>query len=234
VKRFFIASSLTHVLFVAFLLTVGALRSKSTSPTYTIDLVTSFGGGSPEKPAPPVVAVPASKPIVAPPSPAPVEEEDEPQDDIFAEDKTVKHKPKAKKAISKEKEAIRDSGQTDKGQGATAGSATGMGAAGPALVATEGGIPFPYPWYLKTIADRLDKQWKPPQQFQSDTLCQITFEIRRDGQISGSSIEKSSGDGFFDQLALRAVLYASPLPPLPAGYPESNLKVHMKFVGKRS
>jgi TonB family protein len=57
--------------------------------------------------------------------------------------------------------------------------------------------------------------------------------INRRGEISGSQISKSSGDQLFDQLALRAVLYANPLPPLPNGFPDDTLKVHMKFVGRR-
>ena len=97
----------------------------------------------------------------------------------------------------------------------------------------DAGPAFPYPWYLKSIADKLDQQWHPPQDFQPDTLCQIAFVIRRSGQISDSTVEKPSGDSFFDQLALRAVLYSNPLPPLPGGFPDDTLRVHMKFVGKR-
>ena len=109
----------------------------------------------------------------------------------------------------------------------------GLPGSGSGIVA-DAGPAFPYPWYLKAIADRLDKQWHPPQEFQPDTLCQVTFVISRAGQISGSQISKSSGDSLFDQLALRAVLYSNPLPPLPNGFPDDTLKVHMKFVGRRT
>jgi TonB family protein len=78
----------------------------------------------------------------------------------------------------------------------------------------------------------LDKNWKPPREFQSDTVCQIGFTISRDGQVSAAQIEKPSGDTLFDQLAQRAVLYSNPLPPLPEGFPDSTLRVHMKFEGK--
>ena len=110
----------------------------------------------------------------------------------------------------------------------------GMGFPGGAGIVADAGPAFPYPWYLKAIADKLDKQWRPPQEFQADTICQVAFVIHRDGRMSDSSVEKASGDAFFDQLALRAVLYANPLPPLPTGFPEETLRVHMKFVGKRS
>ena len=94
---------------------------------------------------------------------------------------------------------------------------------------------FPYPWYSEEaiFADRLDKQWHPPQEFEPDTLCQVSFVISRSGQVSESQISKSSGDALFDQLAMRAVLYANPLPPLPNGFPDETLRVHMKFVGRR-
>jgi TonB family protein len=44
-----------------------------------------------------------------------------------------------------------------------------------------------------------------------------------------SEIEKSSGYAFFDQTALRALLSATPLPPLPAGYTDQYLGVHFGF-----
>lgn len=112
------------------------------------------------------------------------------------------------------------------------GSGVGMGGAEGAGVVGDAGPAFPYPWYLKAIADKLDKQWHPPQEFQSDTVCTVAFTIHRDGQISDQSVEKRSGDTFFDQLAERAVVYTNPFPPLPAGFPDETLKVHMKFVGK--
>jgi TonB family protein len=112
------------------------------------------------------------------------------------------------------------------------GGVGGAGGAGGAGISTDSGPAFPYPWYLKAIADKLNAHWKPPKDFQEDTLCQIAFVINRDGQVSDTKVEQPSGDSTFDQLAQRAVLYANPLPPLPSGFPEDALRVHMKFVGK--
>ncbi len=94
------------------------------------------------------------------------------------------------------------------------------------------GQPFPFPWYLKTVSDRLDRQWTPPDSASERTLCQVSFVIARDGRISGERISKASDDPFFDQLALRAVQAANPMPALPSGYPEATLNVHMTFKGK--
>src|SRR5207249_12199680 len=57
----------------------------------------------------------------------------------------------------------------------------------------------------------------------------VYFRIGRDGQVSLTQIESSSGYAFFDQTALRALLSATPLPPLPAGYADQYLGVHFGF-----
>ena len=116
---------------------------------------------------------------------------------------------------------------------APAVSTAGAGATrGWGVVADAGGQAFPFPWYLKSITERLDKAWSPPERFQDDTICQVTFVIGRDGRVSGVTLRKSSGDDFFDQLAIRAVQASDPMPPLPGGFPEDRLMVHMKFIGK--
>ncbi len=49
----------------------------------------------------------------------------------------------------------------------------------------------------------------------------VKFTIQRDGTITGAEVEKSSGYTALDIAALRAVVGARQLPPLPAGVPES-------------
>jgi len=188
-----------------------------------------------------VTPSPEAKPSV--PAPAVEAEKPAPKEAIRVVDKAQKKQPvlpkteKAKPHSAAFEAAMRAAqGEAPTlGGGAAAGNSgtgVGMSGAGGAGVVGEAGPAFPYPWYLKAIADKLDKQWHPPQEFQSDTVCTVAFTIHRDGQVSDPSVEKRSGDTFFDQLAERAVLYANPLPPLPAGFPDETLKVHMKFVGK--
>ncbi len=57
----------------------------------------------------------------------------------------------------------------------------------------------------------------------------VFFAIDRDGTIRDAKIEDASGNGLYDRAALRAVLEASPLPPLPFGYSGTYLGVHLKF-----
>jgi TonB family protein len=57
----------------------------------------------------------------------------------------------------------------------------------------------------------------------------VHFRIGRDGQVSLTEVESTSGYAFYDQTTLRAILAATPLPPLPAGYTDEYLGVHFAF-----
>jgi TonB family protein len=229
-KSFFVFSTLAHGLLLASFITLGTLLSKPRMSYYAVDLVSSLPAGGPAAvPTAFPAAIATPKVMTAPKAtaPSPAAEEEVPAED------TIRLLAKLKK-----KRLALAKGQPQVSPGAAAAPAAsghggiGLPGSGAGIVA-EAGTAFPYPWYLKTIADKLDKQWKPPQEFEPDTVCQVTFVIARSGELSGSKITTSSGDQLFDQLALRAVLYANPLPPLPNGFPDDTLKVHMKFVGRR-
>jgi TonB family protein len=57
----------------------------------------------------------------------------------------------------------------------------------------------------------------------------IVFHIRRNGTVEDASVETSSGVPLFDQVALRAVLAASPLPPLPADFKMDRVRLLFDF-----
>ncbi|MFA5976168.1 MAG: energy transducer TonB [Elusimicrobiota bacterium] len=246
-KGYFALSLAAHSAFFGFLMILGTLLARPRLAYYSIDLF-SMPSGTPG-------GSPAAATVSPPPSPGKTAAKPEEFQRVVPHSKAlskeairligkVKKKVLPKPAVvSKPKPssnfeaAMRALGREDnQASGAGTGGATGLpgnsGGGGSGIVA-EAGTTFPYPWYLKSIADRLDKQWHPSQEFEADTVCQVAFVIHRDGQLSESKIEKPSGDTFFDQLALRAVLYSNPLPPLPSGFPDDTLRVHMKFVGKR-
>jgi protein TonB len=228
-----------HSALLAALLVVGTLLSKPRMSYYAVDLMSSLpAGGSAAGPvvSPVTSPTPAPKMVSAPKavSRAPAAREELPDQD------TMRLLAKLKqKRLAQKKGSPAPSTQDSQGAEESAPAPSGAGRGGLGLpgsgagVVGDAGPAFPYPWYLKAIADRLDKQWRPPQEFDPDTVCQVTFVIDRTGQISGSKISKSSRDQLFDQLALRAVLYSNPLPPLPNGFPDDQLTVHMKFVGRR-
>jgi len=238
-KSYFFFSCAAHGCFLAALIVVGTLLSKPRMSYYAVDLFSApAGGGAVTGPTVSPVAAPAPPapkamrvPKVSAPAPRAAEEELPDQDTIRM---LAKLKKKRLGIIKSQPQAAESQGNSESAASSQNSERGGAGVPGSgAGIVAEAGPAFPYPWYLKTIADRLDKQWHPPQEFEPDTLCQVTFVISRGGQISGSQISKSSGDALFDQLALRAVLYSNPLPPLPNGFPDETLKVHMKFVGRR-
>jgi TonB family protein len=95
---------------------------------------------------------------------------------------------------------------------------------------TDGDFRFAY--YLASLRNKIGSRWVPPQGVDARSRpvkTTVYFRVHRDGKITQASIETSSGYAFFDQTAMRALLAATPLPPLPAGYPDNYLGVHFGF-----
>ena len=87
---------------------------------------------------------------------------------------------------------------------------------------------FPYTIYIDRMRVLISQRFLRPQAGNNLTT-RISFTINRDGSIRDAKTEIPSGDGTFDRAALRAVLEASPLPPLPFGYNGTYLGVHLTF-----
>jgi protein TonB len=87
---------------------------------------------------------------------------------------------------------------------------------------------FPYTIYIDRMKTLIGQRWLRPQAGNGVTAT-VSFVIDRDGTIRDAKNEIPSGNGTFDRAALRAVLEASPLPPLPFGYNGTYLGVHLTF-----
>jgi protein TonB len=87
---------------------------------------------------------------------------------------------------------------------------------------------FPYTIYIDRMKTLIGQRWLRPQGVTGVTAT-VSFVIDRDGTIRDAKNEIASGNGTFDRAALRAVLEASPLPPLPFGYNGTFLGVHLTF-----
>lgn len=97
-------------------------------------------------------------------------------------------------------------------------------------VATDGDFRFAY--YLAAIRNKIGSHWVPPPGLDAQgrqIRATLYFRILRDGQVSLASVETTSGYAFYDQTAMRALISAEPLPPLPAGYTDQYLGVHFGF-----
>jgi TonB family protein len=98
---------------------------------------------------------------------------------------------------------------------------------GSGVTQLEGGD-FPYSIYIERMKTLIGTHWFRPQVGENSAAI-VYFAIDRDGTIRDAKVENASGNGLYDRAALRAVLEASPLPPLPFGYSGTYLGVHLKF-----
>jgi protein TonB len=105
--------------------------------------------------------------------------------------------------------------------GLPTGSAQGVGAL------TLNAADFPFAWYLRQVQSKISREWEA--RARDGIQPQVVFDIRRDGKITGLTVEKTSGNPLYDQAALRAITDATPFPPLPDEFKESFLRVHLGF-----
>ena len=90
---------------------------------------------------------------------------------------------------------------------------------------------FEFTYYLMLIRNKVAQNWAPPAGLEPGRRVQavVYFRVGRGGGISSIRIETSSGVEFFDRSALRSVTVSDPLPPLPLGFPGSDLGIHFGF-----
>ena len=48
--------------------------------------------------------------------------------------------------------------------------------------------------------------------------AKVEFTVLRSGRVGNAKLQVSSGNFYFDQAAVRAILMSSPLPPMPEGF----------------
>lgn len=102
------------------------------------------------------------------------------------------------------------------------GLSQGGGGAGGHLEVTD----FCCPEYLVTMSTLIRRNWN--SQVGAVGRTHLRFVIQKDGRIADITIEQSSGVETMDSFARRALLLTK-LPPLPPGYTEPALAVHLYF-----
>jgi TonB family protein len=232
-KKFFFFSFTAHGLLFGGLIVLGTLISHPRMSYYSVDLVSSLPSGAP---APQPVAAPVeAPPVQEPPAVVPVAPVKVSPEAIKTVDKTVK---KPRRTVAPPKPQVKAPPKLPSWAVANTVDTTQESSASPlgsnaSAVSANAGPSFPYPWYMKLISDRLDKQWHPNDDALG-TDCEVSFVIGHDGQVSNIKVSHPSGDPFFDQLAQHAVSDSNPMPPLPSGYPEPKLNVHMTFKSRKN
>lgn len=109
-----------------------------------------------------------------------------------------------------------DEGGKGKGLGIGYGPGTGGGFGG-------------FGSYLKILRARIWSEWTQTAVYGSKQICIVGLTVTRSGDIQNIKLEKGSGDAFYDNVALRAVRNASPLPPLPASFQDSEQRFRIQF-----
>jgi TonB family protein len=99
------------------------------------------------------------------------------------------------------------------------------GDAGASVTAMEGVGDFELGWYKGAVTAALFAQWRKPilEGITEPREVRVTFQIQRDGRVTGPQVDGASGVPSLDRSALRAVADASPLPPLPPNWREPTL-----------
>ena len=91
---------------------------------------------------------------------------------------------------------------------------------------------FPFNYYLENMIGRISSNWLKAQvsSGMSDELFTVVrFKIYRDGKISVVEIEESCGIRALNMAAVRAIQSSAPFAPLPNGYEEEALIIHLRF-----
>jgi TonB family protein len=91
---------------------------------------------------------------------------------------------------------------------------------------------FPFNYYLENMIGRISSNWLKTQvsSGMSDELFTVVkFKIYRDGKISVVEIEESCGIRALNMAAVRAIQSSAPFAPLPNGYEEEALIIHLRF-----
>lgn len=110
------------------------------------------------------------------------------------------------------------------GSGSSAGDGPGTGVGG--LKFDQPG--FNYPYYYERVKIAIETNWfKPTATIPTSPV--VHFTIQKDGTITDPELVTSSGLPFVDRAALRAVVAASPLPPLPGDFQAGRVSLSVLF-----
>ena len=86
--------------------------------------------------------------------------------------------------------------------------------------------------YYGLIWAKIKQSWTIPEHLlkeRVDLETIIVILIERDGKVQKSWFEKKSGNALYDQMAMRAIIKAEPLPPIPKELNQESLEIGIRF-----
>ena len=150
--------------------------------------------------------------------------------------KREKSPPSQKKAVIQKQASDAESGTkegTGPGISLGVGAGTGGGAGFGSEFSSQIGLSnFPFNYYLENMIGRISSNWLKTQissGMSGEMFTVIRFKIYRDGKISVPEVEQGCGIRTLDLAAVRAIQSSAPFAPLPDGYEEESLIIHLRF-----
>ncbi len=116
--------------------------------------------------------------------------------------------------------ALADTGARGQGFGLSTGGGAGTGSR---LDVAD----FCCPDYIILMVDKIRGNWN--KQVEVRGVVSIKFTIQRDGRLTDTAVDRSSGTLALDQNALRAVMVTRQLVALPSAFPNPTLTVYLNF-----
>ncbi|MBN2282330.1 MAG: TonB family protein [Deltaproteobacteria bacterium] len=105
------------------------------------------------------------------------------------------------------------------------------GRPGPILSRGDTALSMKMQVYYTVIWSKIREQWALPQGILDDDtiVAVVDLKILRNGEIADLTLEKRSGNTYFDESAVKAVRKAAPFPPLPEWLDQSVFEVGIRF-----
>ncbi len=222
-----------HLLFL-FALMYGHLlpsRSIDYTPVYKVNLVSSASeaGGKPRAveavKTPPQIHAAVPKP--APRMILPIEKKAPSTSELLSAIKHVNSELKRQQMLQAIQDALKGENAPAATRSESSAGNQGSGKGMPSGHAADE--------YYSLIWQRIHDAWLVPSSMATASYgyeTVVTITIQSNGNITDLEVEKSSGNIYFDQTALRAIKRASPLPPFPPSWLQKNINIGIKFSCK--
>jgi TonB family protein len=159
--------------------------------------------------------------------------------------KKVARRERSEKGTKGESPVTRLSqGATASGSGSGTGTGTGSGTGSGPVGSPSGGSPWgsssggssalesKLSDYYSSIWAKIKKEWTLPGDLpkgKTNLETIIVVIVERDGKVQKSWFEKRSGNAHYDQMAMRAIKKAEPLPPIPKEFSDETFEIGIRF-----
>jgi TonB family protein len=87
--------------------------------------------------------------------------------------------------------------------------------------------------YRALVNEKIESNWVLPERFsqeKEDLEAVVVVRARRDGTVFDINFEKKSGDSYFDDSVLKAILKSKPFPPFPDIYSPQEEEIVIRFA----